>query len=190
MRTIEASLKSFVHVLMDSFSPFSLEFESTSLHSCNRELCTRANAMAGVVQPSCHSCHKLYFPFTHVDVFLTTSAILHFFYRTPIKNLIHLLFNHSQLPSSPPTKLPLLPPSSPWRGCSRTSFGRRSCCNGFVEILPIVSLKFRCPPVTNVCNRGESLTSVLTFNHYQHLIIVFLHLMFLGEFVGTRICTS
>ena len=93
-------------------------------------------------------------------------------------------------PSSPPTKLPLLPPSSPWRGCSRTPFGRRSCCNGFVEILPIVSLRFRCPPVTNVCNRGESLTSVLTFNHYQHLIIVFLHLMFLGEFVGTRICTS
>ena len=38
MRTIEASEKSFVHVLMDSFSPFSLEFESNSLHSCNREL--------------------------------------------------------------------------------------------------------------------------------------------------------
>ena len=116
------------------FSPFSLEFESNSLHSCNRELCTRANAMAGVVQPSCHSCHKLYFPFTHVDVFLTTSAILHFFYRIPIKNLIHLLSNHSQLPSSPPTKLPLLPPSSPWRGSSRTPFGRRSWCNGVVEI--------------------------------------------------------
>ena len=112
MRTIEASVKSFVHVLMDSFPPFSLEFESNSLYSCNRELCTRANAMAGVVQPSCHSCHKLYFPFTHVDVFLTTSAILHFFYRIPIKNLIHLLSNHSQLPSSLPTKLPLLPPSS------------------------------------------------------------------------------
>ena len=29
-------------------------------------------------------------------------------------------------PSSLPTKLPLLPPSSPWRGCSRTPFGRRS----------------------------------------------------------------
>ena len=97
-------------------------------------LCVRANAMAGVVQPSCHSCHKLYFPFTHVDVFLTTSAILHFFYRIPIKNLIHLLSNHSQLPSSPPTKLPLLPLSSPWRGCSRTPFGRRSWCNGVVEI--------------------------------------------------------
>ena len=108
------------------FSPFSLEFESNSLHSCNRELCTRANAVAGVVQTSCHSRHKLYFPFTHVDVFLTTSAILHFFYRIPIKNLIHLLSNHSQLPSSPPTKLPLLPPSSPWRGCSRTPFGRRN----------------------------------------------------------------
>ena len=119
---------------MDSFSPFSLEFESNSLHSCNRELCTRANAVAGVVQPSCHSCHKLYFPFTHVDVFLTASAILHFFYRIPIKNLIHLLSNHSQLPSSPPTKLPLLPPSSRWRGCSRTPFGRRSWCNGVVEI--------------------------------------------------------
>jgi len=134
MRTIEASVKSFVHVLMDSFPPFSLEFESNSLYSCNRELCTRANAMAGVVQPSCHSCHKLYFPFTHVDVFLTTSAILHFFYRIPIKNLIHLLSNHSQLPSSPPTKLPLLPPSSRWRGCSRTPFGRRSWCNGVVVI--------------------------------------------------------
>ena len=41
------------------FSPFSLEFESNSLYSCNRELCTRANAMAGVVQPSCHSCHSV-----------------------------------------------------------------------------------------------------------------------------------
>ena len=38
MRTTEASEKSFVHVLMDSFSPFSLEFESNSLHSCNRDL--------------------------------------------------------------------------------------------------------------------------------------------------------
>jgi len=38
MRTTEASEKSFVHALMDSFSPFSLEFEYTSLHSCNRDL--------------------------------------------------------------------------------------------------------------------------------------------------------
>ena len=37
-------------------------------------------------------------------------------------------------PSKPPTKLPLLPPSSLWRGCSRTPFGRRSRCSGFVEI--------------------------------------------------------
>ena len=112
--------------------------------------------MAGVVQPSCHSCHKLYFPFTHVDVFLTTSAILHFFYRIPIKNLIHLLSNHSQLPSSPPTKLPLLPPSSRWRGCSRTPFGRRSWCNGVVEI----NYLFKVIKPKNGCGQMKTLFSV------------------------------
>ena len=52
-------------------------------------------------------------------------------------------------PSSLPTKLPLLAPSSPWRGCSRTPFGRRNWCSGFEEIRPIVSLGFCCSSVSN-----------------------------------------
>ena len=60
------------------------------------------------------------------------------------KNIIPLLSNHSQLPSSLPTKLPLLPPSSPWRGCSRTPFGRRSRHSVFEETCPIALLWLHC----------------------------------------------
>ena len=63
-------------------------------------------------------------------------------------------------PSSLPTKLLLLPPSSRCRGCSRTPFGRRSRCNGFVETRPIVLLWFRS-------------SSFSKFNYHQYRIIVF-----------------
>ena len=76
-------------------------------------------------------------------------------YLSPPSILPHSIIT---LPSSsPPTKLPLLPPSSPWRGCSRTPFGRRSR-HSIVVGTPIVLVlflacsfirKFKCEIIQN-----------------------------------------